>query len=169
MRRLNTMTATMSLVATLAAAASPACAGDFSPQAQQVWIARSQSLIAAIRSNADTLTYLDGIQESCKGLVGELMSNRVPNWAGIQQQSVCAGVGELAKGVRAKRAGRGYCGSLQQSLTAARKTPQTEELKAVYAVSQLLGDADEALMATSFNFEQNKNFAFETSKPVSCK
>lgn len=155
-----------------AATAPAAQAQAFTDTAQQVWLARSERLIAAANSTQpDMEAYIDGLTGACAGVTGEAMSNRMPNWAGIQLMSFCMGAKDLDKTFKARKVGDAYCGDLDQAIRAARKTPNEPPYEAIYASAQRLAAAAETIKGLSFTFDQTGAFnkALGRGKVMRCK
>jgi hypothetical protein len=144
----------------------------FTDPAQQVWLARSERLIAAANSSEPEMgAYIDGLTGACAGVTGEAMSNHMPNWAGIQLMAFCMGAKDLDKTFRARKVGNAYCGDLDQAIRAARKTPNEPPYEAIYASAQRLATAAETIKGLSFTFEQEGAFnkALGHGKVMRCK
>jgi len=138
--------------------ASIAWAEALSEKAIQTFNGRAGQMISAADSDpSDAETYIAGLKSSCTGLIGDLMSARVPNSAGIQLQSFCMGVNDLERAGKANKSGRNaYCGDFDQGIKAARKMTPNDENQAIYGAAQSLADAAEKI----------KSIEFATSKRV---
>jgi len=139
-------------------------------KAVQTFNGRAQQMIGAANSNEpDTMAYIGQLKSTCGGLVGDLMSARMPNSLGIQLQSFCMGVNDLERAAKANKKGRNaYCGDFDQGIKAARRMIQGAENEAVYAQAQSLASAAEKIKATNFNSTRRigYGFAVEDKKQV---
>mgnify|MGYP001312314652 CR=1 FL=1 len=141
---------------------SLAYAETLGDKAVQTFLGRAGPMISAANSDvADTSSYVAGLKSTCGGLVGDLMSARMPNAIGIQLQSFCMGVNDLERAVKANKSGRNaYCGDFDQGIKAARKMVQGPDNQSIYNAAQSLATAAEKIKSTNFRSGRRVGYGF---------
>jgi hypothetical protein len=134
----------------------------FGEVAAQVWVERTQRITAAIdqpiaagadldESATNAGRYLNGIQEACSGLNGELIKNggkNMPVWAQTAQQHLCLGSKQLWQAFDSGKKDKGYCRQLDSAAGYARKAKRGEDPDSVVVAAEQLAVAAEKLAAT---------------------
>jgi hypothetical protein len=134
----------------------------FGDVAAQVWVERTQRIVAAIdqpiaagadlsESATNAGRYLSAIQDACAGLQGELIKNggkNMPVWAQTAQQNLCLGAKQLYSAFDAGKKDKNYCRQLDGAASYARKVKPGEDPEAVVAAAAQLAAAAEKLAST---------------------
>lgn len=144
-----------------ALSAGPSLAA-FGEVAAQVWVERTQRIVAAIdqpiaagadldESALNAGRYLSSIQDACAGLNGELIKNggkNMPVWAQTAQQNLCLGSKQLWSAFDAGKKNKEYCRQLSGAASYARKAKAGDDPDSVVAAAAQLAAAAEKLAAT---------------------
>jgi len=158
-RASSTTAAVACLALTLMAGQATAAFGDV---AAQVWVERTQRIVAAIdqpiaagadldESSLNAGRYLAGIQDACAGLTGELIKNggkNTPVWAQTAQQHLCLGSKQLWSAFDSGKKDKGYCRQLDSAADYARKAKPGDDPEAVVTAAAALAAAAEKLAST---------------------
>jgi hypothetical protein len=158
-RTSSTTAAAVGLALVLGASQAIAAFGDV---AAQVWVERTQRIVAAIdqpivaganldESSLNAGRYLSAIQDACAGLNGELIKNggkNMPVWAQTAQQHLCLGSKQLWTAFDAGKKDKGYCRQLDSAASYARKVKQGEDPESVVTAAGQLAAAAEKLAST---------------------
>jgi hypothetical protein len=136
--------------------------GAFGDVAAQVWVERTQRIVAAIdqpivagadlsESATNAGRYLSAIQDACAGLQGELIKNggkNMPVWAQTAQQHLCLGAKQLYSAFDAGKKDKNYCRQLDSAADYARKAKPGDDPDSVVAAAGQLAAAAEKLAST---------------------
>ena len=134
----------------------------FGEVAAEVWVERTQRIVAAIEqpiptgadldeSSLNAGRYLSGIQDACAGLTGELIKNggkNMPVWAQTAQQNLCLGSKQLWSSFDAGKKNKEYCRQLAGAASYARKAKAGDDPDSVVAAAAQLAAAAEKLAST---------------------
>jgi hypothetical protein len=158
-RAYSTTAAVACVALTLVAGQASAAFGDV---AAQVWVERTQRIVAAIdqpiaagadldESSLNAGRYLAGIQDACAGLTVELIKNggkNMPVWAQTAQQHLCLGSKQLWSAFDSGKKDKGYCRQLESAADYARKAKPGDDPEAVVTAAAALAAAAEKLAST---------------------
>jgi hypothetical protein len=150
---------TVGLAGVLFAGVSLAAFGDV---AAQVWVERTQRIVAAIdqpivagadlsESATNAGRYLSAIQDACGGLTAELIKNggkNTPVWAQTAQQHLCLGSKQLWNAFDAGKKDKEYCRQLESAARYAGKAKAGEDPESVVAAAAQLAAAANKLAST---------------------
>jgi hypothetical protein len=136
--------------------------GAFGDVAAQVWVDRTQRIVAAIdqpiaagadlgESATNAGRYLSAIQDACSGLQGELIKNggkNMPVWAQTAQQHLCLGAKQLYRAFDSGKKDKEYCRQLDSAASYARKAKPGDDPDSVVTAAGQLAAAAEKLAST---------------------
>jgi hypothetical protein len=153
----------------------------FGEVAAQVWVERTQRIVAAIEqpvaagadldeSSMNAGRYLKGIHDACEGLTGELIKNggkNMPVWAQTAQQDLCLGSKQLWNAFDSGKKDKEYCRQLRGAANYARKAKAGDDPESVVAAAGQLAAAAEKLAATKITLVK-KGFIGDSQLTFQC-